>query len=471
MSFLDYLMRPMGAGPGNPTADAAAPPVASSFIQETNPLFWAGIGMLSDTGYSPVPGGVGRPIKAAMSGLQMGNAMAQQEQAQKLEWAKLQGTLAKTSLESEKLRMDIDEARRKRQREGLAARILGAPGAPREIAGPVAPGQAPLGAAMEGGTGYLGGQFSAPEAGALLASLGRDYMPVAQDLLKRGEPPEPLKPKDRFVKGADGALWDVSDPTNPRHIAAPGGTGGNGFKWSDMRPLLNDYTAESVRAAAAAGDPTVLQPRGVYDPSKMTATDIRSFKNDFQENTATAREGASSVKKMMMALNEPGAITDVASLYGFIKAIDPGSVVREGEVHIVQSARGLVENLKSLLQKAQGRGFLTDADRRQLASIGTNLMQHYQESYTSWRDHYEKVVNPVLQRSQVDPAIVYGPRPRFNAPALDPRFQAPAPGVPPVSAGNQPAAAAAPLTPQEQTRMQELEAKARGLFTDTGVAP
>ncbi len=486
MSLMNYMMAPMGGQP-HPMAQAMGAPPMNPMAQ-MNPMFWAGLGMLSDSGYSPTPQGPGRGIRAAMGGLQMGSALAQQEQAQQLEWAKLQSEMYGQSLQAEKMRMEIDEARRKRRNARRAQELIGAPASiTGEIQeGPAMPGQLPPGIEMTPGSGYLGGEVPPEVAGAQLGLLGPEYKGLASELMGLGAPAAPLKPKDRFMTVGK-SIYDVTGDT-PRYVGGEpiGGAGGAGVAggnlWGDkvVQKALSgitesDFRPESVRDFALAvqsGDPNAhakLQRWGTFEGPNLTPAVVQRFSDKFDKNTETARKGRSSIKSMMMALNEPGGVTDVATLYGFIKAIDPGSVVREGEVAIVTRAQGIITNLKSMLQKNIGnKGFLTPDMRRQLSRIGEGLMQHYEESYNSLRNHYEEKILPNL--GGASSAMVLGPRMSFDAPALDPRFAAPGPA----SAGNQPTTSGLPPNEdaeyQNLLRLEQEEAARVNSQRQTGVA-
>ena len=67
-------------------------------------------------------------------------------------------------------------------------------------------------------------------------------------------------------------------------------------------------------------------------------------------------------------LKDPTPASDQALIYAYMKALDPGSVVRESEAETAQALGGLMERAKARFAELAGSGRLSDAQRQDLAA-------------------------------------------------------------------------------------------------------
>lgn len=84
---------------------------------------------------------------------------------------------------------------------------------------------------------------------------------------------------------------------------------------------------------------------------------------------------------MDKAAKEDSPIAEIAVLYSFIKAIDPGSVVREGEIGIVTRARGFMTQVNEMYEKAKEGTALSPKEKEDILKIGAALRDAYQKDY------------------------------------------------------------------------------------------
>ncbi len=66
------------------------------------------------------------------------------------------------------------------------------------------------------------------------------------------------------------------------------------------------------------------------------------------------------------AMQNPNPQTDIGIVYNFVKALDPESVVKEGEIKFSQAARGIPDQVKGLLEKAYSGQILTPQERKNI---------------------------------------------------------------------------------------------------------
>lgn len=212
---------------------------------------------------------------------------------------------------------------------------------------------------------------------------------------------------------------------------------------------LSKYTPESVQTMLAQGT-----AQGGYNPNLLqTKPEEFGFKEETQLRSETARRiepirtAVAQGKQLGQLLKRKGPVSDVASIYSLIRFLDPGSVVREGEIGLVSSAQGLWSQITSMMQRAQGQGFLTDEMRQDLGATVNDLMGLYQTQYGNFRDYYTNIAKglPGISSERVLGAPIQFPT-GAKAPAAPP----PTPGT----TGFNPAAEV-PSTPELDAFMRE----------------
>jgi hypothetical protein len=98
---------------------------------------------------------------------------------------------------------------------------------------------------------------------------------------------------------------------------------------------------------------------------------------------------------------------DLNLVYAFGKAMDPGSVVREGEQVMATNVGGVSEKVKGYIDQINGQGQLTPVQRTQLIEELRNRSRSLQETYNQRRAFYEDFAN----RNGINPNDVVGPHP------------------------------------------------------------
>lgn len=133
-----------------------------------------------------------------------------------------------------------------------------------------------------------------------------------------------------------------------------------------------------------------------------------AFSKEYMDNpvtkiTAVAHSG---IQGMREATKNPNAYDDVALVYGFMKALDPGSVVREGEFATAQKNTPLLESFGiKKEQLTSGRFALTPEIRQRILEAGEKqylakiksqepIDKFYKEKSSKYEIDPEEVVQP-----------------------------------------------------------------------------
>jgi len=140
------------------------------------------------------------------------------------------------------------------------------------------------------------------------------------------------------------------------------------------------------------------------------ASGAESFKNEKQlrgefdkqaKNFDEARLGFEKVQKAAMTDTPTGA-TDLALIFGYMKVIDPTSVVREGEFATAEKAGGVSEQLRNLYNKVRTGQRLTEDVREQFVQAARTQFQPYMEMQTNIENRYTNL----SQAYDLDPTKV-----------------------------------------------------------------
>lgn len=111
------------------------------------------------------------------------------------------------------------------------------------------------------------------------------------------------------------------------------------------------------------------------------------------------RDGFERVK---IGAGRKGAIGDLSLLYGYIKILDPGSVVREGEYANAANTAGIPENIRRLYNKAIDGSKLTQGQRDEFVATSRQLYQAKQKNKDKAQSYWRRQAKSV----GVDPELL-----------------------------------------------------------------
>lgn len=199
--------------------------------------------------------------------------------------------------------------------------------------------------------------------------LRQQEMKVKQDQLQRYNQALSSMTPEQQNKFALGAKWgDVFPESKERRIVK----GADGF---------NYYPDTGERVL-----PGVVQPAETPEAPKLG--DVFKLRQAASKDLAPVRQAAYAGKSLKALLIKPGPFRDVASVYSLVKMLDPESVVREGEVALMNSASSLYDRLMVSLDKAKKGGALGPEVRRDAMETVAELMSLYEQQGKAITDDY-----------------------------------------------------------------------------------
>lgn len=206
----------------------------------------------------------------------------------------------------------------------------------------------------------------------------------------------------------EGARLLVQRPKTAKAGDAP-----SGYRWSANGGL------EFIPGGPA--DPAV-QATNTAKNTRKAAADLRKEFNQRPE-VKDYREVATSYRTIQdLGSKPPTAAGDLSMIFAYMKMLDPGSVVREGEFATAQNAAGIPDQLKNLYNRALNGQRLNPKQRadftNQAKSLHDTRLKRYGEiagEYRGYAQDYDIDPNQVTRLPEAPPAAPATAKPPPNA--------------------------------------------------------
>ena len=176
------------------------------------------------------------------------------------------------------------------------------------------------------------------------------------------------------------------------------------------RPDLGQMVADGILSAAEAGKlalegkaaPKPLSPEGmlavdvkngIVDPKvadPIDTADVDSLRKQWEGLGPTKSFAVQSEAfgRIQAAAKDPSAAGDLALIFSYMKMLDPGSVVREGEFANAQNAAGIPERIRAAYNNAMDGQRLTETTRTDFLSRADKLYAAAEQGYTALEGQY-----------------------------------------------------------------------------------
>lgn len=178
--------------------------------------------------------------------------------------------------------------------------------------------------------------------------------------------------------------------------------------------LADPVTGEPRRTVPKAQSPGAGAASGQRDFSN--AAQLRSQYNG-EQAVKDATQVSAAYSTVRSALTQGTAAGDMAGIFAFMKAMDPGSTVREGEYANAQNAAGVPERIRNAFNKAKDGQILDQNQRKDFLTTMEQMVANRRKALDGVNQRYSQIAS----RWQVDPRdVVYDP---FSASDLTPEDQ------------------------------------------------
>jgi len=165
-----------------------------------------------------------------------------------------------------------------------------------------------------------------------------------------------------------------------------------------------------------------LRATGGMDPAK-TFDQEDKLRKEWQGRTKVYGELGTTFNNIQSSASAKTGPGDIALITGFMKMLDPGSVVRETEFATARDTAGLYTRLENSLKKAESGQFLQPKQREEFV----NLAREYYKSAQNKAAEDKKALGVVVKNYRLNAENVFGPE-TTPAPAPAPAGGAPAAG-------------------------------------------
>lgn len=182
---------------------------------------------------------------------------------------------------------------------------------------------------------------------------------------------------------------------------------------------FNGTFQDWVMSQKRAGAPSVAV--NMSDPTAVAKAAL-SFQKDFRDATKASYSRAAAYNAMLEASKDPSAKGDLTMVYSLVKAYDPESVVREGEIDLLAANRSVPDRIKGYAQRlATGQSLLPHERQDMLEQARTLSFTDYKRSRNdirAFRDNAGRLgLDPELYAPDPYQGVDFGPRKLGGAPA------------------------------------------------------
>jgi len=143
----------------------------------------------------------------------------------------------------------------------------------------------------------------------------------------------------------------------------------------------------------------------------------RDLRKEYLGNPAVkaAQEVTAAYKKVQSAAENPSAAADLSLIFNYMKLLDPGSVVREGEFATAQNAAGIPDRIRNQYNRVIEGTRLGPAQRQDFVTQAGNVYQAQLESLAPVQDFYRQIAK---ESGIPESAVMY----RFTQPTAPRRL-------------------------------------------------
>jgi hypothetical protein len=200
-----------------------------------------------------------------------------------------------------------------------------------------------------------------------------------------------------FVVGGGGGA-------RPRPAAAPSAAGP---AVAGQAPTVGAAAPAPAPAPAAAGPVPLIPGTG---KAFAREKDLRAtFTNEMKPFTDLAQ----AFRKVEAAALNPSAAGDISLVYGYMKILDPGSTVMQGEQATAANAGGVQDRIRALYNKALTGETLADNVRQDFYAQSRNLIESQRPLQQDISERYGLIAT----QNKLDPnQIVFDPFKRIRTP-------------------------------------------------------
>lgn len=243
-----------------------------------------------------------------------------------------------------------------------------------------------------------------------LEDIARKYMPERPK-------PFPVKKEERlFVEDSNSpngfrllidAAADAPAPFRPTMVRRPGT---NSVQYAKTQQDLDGLLAQGFIPDSGAVPGEKPAERGPqFNPTEIE----KNLRGEFDDKTKSFVVTRDAVSKIDKAFSNPSPAGDMSGIFSYMKVLDPGSTVREGEYANAQNAGSVPNSIWAQYNKAVAGELLTPTQREDFRNQAFNL---YDSALAQYNNEYNRYTD-LSNNYKVNPSnVVYDRTGGFQRP-------------------------------------------------------
>jgi hypothetical protein len=205
-----------------------------------------------------------------------------------------------------------------------------------------------------------------------------------------------------FKLGQDVARAEALAPIDVRKAGESEGARRRAGLEPDIVQGETRAAAQKAGAEASARAQAEAAVQGLPGLSKEAQTAALQLMDNFRTDDQPFKVREDSFRSIRAAVTQPSAAGDLSLIFGFMRLLDPGSTVREGEFANAQNAAGVPERIRALANRVSSGERLSGAQRQ-------DFVRQAQENYRTHLVQHKRLEADYIGRATalgVPPAIV-----------------------------------------------------------------
>lgn len=174
-------------------------------------------------------------------------------------------------------------------------------------------------------------------------------------------------------------------------IAAPPGTSFNRDPLGNVKQVYQPQNGQQIMSAPGQGYREAPIAGGTNDPTAPAAkfSNEGKLRDDYAKEIAPYVQAREGYQKVIKAAKDGTPASDIALVFGYMKTLDPGSTVREGEQATVQNSGTIPQTISNMYNRLlTGNGRLAPEQRAQFAESARNQFGVYQNTFDAANQRY-----------------------------------------------------------------------------------
>lgn len=201
------------------------------------------------------------------------------------------------------------------------------------------------------------------------------------------------------------------------YFAIGGGGGRGGMPTAPPAPSEAPVVAPSRRGppmpGAAVPAPAATGPQPIIPGTGKAFANEKDLRTEFSAQVKPYTELAQAFRKVEAAALNPSAAGDISLVYGYMKILDPGSTVMQGEQATAQNAGSVPDSVRAMYNKALTGESLAPTIRQDFYAQARNIIESQRELSNDLIQRY----TGVAREYKLNPnQIVYDPFKRIKTP-------------------------------------------------------